>query len=188
MVHGSAVRPALAGKSGRLPGARLVAVLVLGLAAACATYAPASFDTVGPAYVTGGGIWNTGGGISAVVRVKQQDGATLVCGAWATDRQSTLSIEYNEQVMQAASVFIAGRRLAHGLGFMQRVRGADNISGAEARCVVSGLPWQPDFATAEPELRFPLMAWRENGDRGPFGFASGYRVVFRQTPRADIAR
>ena len=40
--------------------------LLLGLiAAACTAYTSAGTDRVAPGYVTGGGEWNTGGGISA---------------------------------------------------------------------------------------------------------------------------
>ncbi len=159
------------------------AFLALSLGAAgCATHELAGFDRVGPGYSTWGGSWSTGGGISAVVRVFARDGATVVCGAWATDQQSVLSVNLNEDVMQAASAFIGRTRLVQGLGFMQRVPFAADISGAQATCVRSRVPWQPDLADQIPVLRFPRYAVPE--DVGDFGFASF--VVFRQTPRAPI--
>lgn len=160
-----------------------VAVLALSLASAgCARHEEAGFDRVGPGYATWGGSWNTGGGISAVVRVFEREGATVVCGAWATDRQSVLSVNLNEDVMQAASAFIGRTRIVQGLGFMQRVPFAADISGAQANCVRSRVPWQPDFADQIPVLRFPRYAVPE--DVGDFGFANF--VVFRQTPRVPI--
>jgi len=69
-----------------------------------------------------------------------------------------------------------------GLGFMQRVPYADDITGAQARCVLSGVPWQAEFASVVPILRFPRYALIE--DVGDFGF--GNSVVFRQTNRMPI--
>ena len=150
--------------------------------AGCAIHEDAGLDTVGPGYSTWGGAWNTGGGISAVVRVFERNGAVVVCGAWATDRQSALSRNLNEDVMQAASAYLGRTRLVQGLGFMPRVPYADNISGAQARCVVSKVAWAPGFDPAGANLRFPRYGILE--DAGDFGF--GNAVVFRQTDRVPI--
>ena len=174
----------------RLPPVRLTPLLLAAVTAACAVAFPASTgtDTVGPGYVTGGGTWNTGGGISAVARVYGRDGATVVCGAWATDRQSGQSYLLNEQVMQAASAFLAGERLVHGLSFMARVPWAENIAGAQANCVASPVAWQPGFSEAEPVLRFPRMAFPEDGEPEEGAFGGRNNTIFRQTPRAEIVR
>lgn len=168
-----------------VPTVPRIGLLALGLLlAGCAAHQDAGFDRVGRGYTTWGGDWNTGGGISAVVRVFGRAGATVVCGAWATDRQSALSSYLNEDVMQAASAYIGHTRLVQGLGFMQRVSWADDITGAQARCVTSKVPWQPGFATEEALLRFPRYAVIEDAGEGVFGF--GNAVVFRQTPRVPI--
>lgn len=165
-----------------LPGG----LLALGLiAAGCTAQAPLGTDRVTPGYATGGGEWNTGGGITAVARVFQRDGATVVCGAWATDRQSVLTILLNGDVMEAASVFIDGTQVVLNLGFMQRVADADSITGAQANCVASTVPWRPGFAAAEPVLRFPGMAFPDDDDGG---IGSGGTVIFRQTARPSIMR
>ena len=94
-----------------------------------------------------------------------------------------MTIHLNEDVMEAASVFLAGKRLVHGLGFMQRVPYADNITGAQANCVFIKVPRQPGFAGAEPVLRFPRMVYPDNGDPD-----EGIDLIFRQTPRPEIVR
>ena len=168
----------------RSPSRLLGLVLV---AAACTGYPIVGSESVVSEYVTGGGAWNTGGGISAVVRAFPRDGATVVCGAWATDRQSTLTVELNGEVMQTASVHLGGERLVQGLGFMRRVTYADNISGAQANCVVSKVPWQESFANTEPVFRFPRMVFPDDGDFGWGMIGSRNDRVFRQTERPDIA-
>jgi hypothetical protein len=163
-----------------LPGG----LLALGLiAAGCTGQSPLGADRVAPGYAAGGGVWGAGGGITAVVRVFRRDGATVVCGAWATDRQSVLTIHLNEDVMEAASVFIDGTRVAHGLRFMQRVAYVDGIAGAQASCVASTVAWRPGFAAAEPVLRFPRMVFPEDED-GAFG--GGGTATFRQTARPSV--
>lgn len=168
----------------RPPARPMPAVLLaLGLGlAGCTTPVDAGFDRVGPGYSTWGGQWNTGGGISAVVRVLERNGETVVCGAWATDRQSVLSQNLNEDVMQAASAFMGRTRLVQGLGFMQRVPYSDDITGAQARCVLSRVSWQAEFGSVVPILRFPRYAILD--DVGEFGFAN--YVVFRQTDRVPV--
>jgi len=167
----------------QLPSPARLPLLALCLAlGGCAAHEDAGFDTVGPGYSTWGGAWNTGGGISAVVRVFERGGATVVCGAWATDRQSALSFTLNEDVMQAASAYLGQTRLVQGLGFMQRVPYAEDISGAQARCVVSSVAWAPGFDPAGARLRFPRYGTIE--DASELGFVTA--VVFRQTDRVPI--
>lgn len=169
---------------------RLPHLLPFWLAAACASsvFLPiVEADRVTSEYVTYGGTWNTGGGISAVVRIYPRDAGTLVCGAWATSRQSTTSSMYNEDVMRAGSAFIGKKRLVHGLGFMRRAKWADNISGAQADCVMSRVAWQTEFAELEPALRFPRLVYTEIEDSDD-GYVFRHDTVFRQTPRLDIAR
>ena len=168
----------------------LLALIALGLTAACAapfTLPVVTTERITADYATWGGTWNTGGGISAVVRVYPREDGTLVCGAWAEERQSTLTIELNRDVMQAASAFIGGQRLVHGLHFMPEVPWADNVSGATANCVLSPVAWQPAFAGMEPVLRFPRMVYPDIEDADE-GLTFRNDRVFRQVPRADIAR
>lgn len=159
-------------------------ITTLALAAAgCARHAEVGTATVGPDYVAGGGEWNTGGGITTAVRVFEQDGATMVCGAWATDRQSVMSAGKNDGVIEAASVYAGGKRLVHNLSFMPRASGAGNLAGAQANCVRSSVPWRAEFAQGEPRVRIPRIVHAEVADEGGGG---GSMLIFRETRRPDI--
>ena len=157
-------------------------VFALGLLAmACTRFATVGMDTIGPSYTLGGGEWDSGGGITTAIRVFERGGVTVVCGAWATDQQSALSVHKNENVIEAGSIYAGSTRLAWNLGFMSRIRYSQNISGAQANCVASGEPWQPEFAETAPRIRFPLLAFR---------LSSGSRqtISFRMSARPDIIR
>ena len=161
-------------------------VLACGLAvlalAGCATATPMGTDAIDSHYVTGGGTWSSGGGITAVVRVKERDGAALVCGAYAMDRQSTMSVELNRWVIEAAAVDLAGDRLVQNLSFMRQLPYSGNIAGQQANCVASGKPWKAAYADAPPSLRFARMAFLDDptDDMNP--------VIFRPGPRDAILR
>ena len=168
--------------------ALICGALLSGLVAGgCTRHTSVGTDTVGPGYVTGGGEWNSGGGITAVVRAFERGGATVVCGAWATDRQSVLSINRNEDAMEIGSVYAGNTRLVMNLAFMARVPYADNISGTQANCVASPVPWRAEFAAQEPRLRFPRLAFpADGGDEVNAG--GGGALIFRETARPDIVR
>ena len=157
------------------------------LVAACTPYVSLGTDTVALGYVTGGGEWNSGGGITVVARAFERGGATVVCGAWATDRQSVLSANMNYGVMETGSVYIGRTRIVQNLVFMARVPYSDNISGAQANCVASSVPWRAEFAEKEPRLRFPRVAYPpDGGDVKSAG--GGSPMIFRETTRPEIIR
>jgi hypothetical protein len=161
---------------------------VLGLSvSACERYATVDAENVGPGYVTGGGEWNTGGGLTVVTRAFERNGATVVCGAWTTDRQSVLSINLNYNVMETGSVYLGRTHIMQNLGFMAPVPYSDNITGAQANCVASSTPWRPEFAEAELRLRFPRVAYAADGGE-KLGSGGGGSVVFRETARPKIIR
>ena len=168
--------------------ALICATLVLGLVAGgCTQHASVGTDSVGPGYATGGGEWNSGGGITVVARAFERGGATVVCGAWATDRQSVLSLHMNRDVMQTASVYIGRTRIVQNLDFMARLPYSDNISGAQANCVASSVPWRAEFAENGPRLRFPRVAYPGGGGDVESG-GGGSPLIFRETTRPDIVR
>ena len=155
----------------------LIAAAALTTACAAAFYEPAGFDTVDDSYAVGGGTWSTGGGITAVAGIEQRGGNAAVCGAWATDRQSTLSYPYNADVMATGSVYAGDTRLVQDLGFMQRVDRPADLAGAQARCVDTGIAWRPEFVGMAPRFEFPRFSIRDDDDLG------GSDTTFRQTPR-----
>ena len=168
--------------------ALICGALVLGLVAGgCTQHAGVGTDTVGPGYVTGGGEWNSGGGITVVVRAFERGGVTVVCGAWTTDRQSVLSLNMNHDAMETGSVYAGNTRLVMNLAFMARLPYADNISGAQANCVASSVPWRAEFAEQGPRLRFPRLAFPGGGGDEDSG-GGGSPLIFRETTRPDIVR
>ena len=165
---------------GVVPGLALVVV-------ACSRFADVGTDTIGSGYVTGGGEWNTGGGITIAVRAFERGGATVVCGAWATDQQSVLSIHQNRDVMEFGSIYIGGTRIVQNLVFMTRVPYSDNISGRQANCVASSVPWRAKFAEAGPRTRIPRISFGANGGDEDGG-GGGDVLYFRETARPDIVQ
>lgn len=164
---------------------RAVIVIAASLmVAACTSHQPQGTTSVTPEFSTGGGEWSSGGGISVAVDLREQNGATVVCGAWTTDRQSVMSQDLNNDVMAVASVYGGNTRLVQNLSFMPRVPYARNLTGARANCVRTSESWRAEFAEAGPRVRIPrYVHGLPADDQG----GNGSMVVFRETPRADIA-
>ncbi len=147
----------------------------------CATVTSVGTDPIDSRYSVGGGEWSSGGGITIAARAFERNGVTVICGAWTMDRQSVMTSELNDAVLEAGSVFLDGDRAVQNLSFMRLVRYSDNIAGEQANCVAVGLPWKADYDAAPARVRIPRMAFAQ-GDL-PENF-----LVFRETPRAEIIR
>ena len=158
-----------------------LALIVSGFVTACSGTARVGTETVDSRYTSGGGEWSRGGGITVVARVFEKGGATVVCGAWTSDRQSALTTDLNDDVIAAASVFVGTTRLVQNLGFMARTAYSDNISGFQANCVASTTPWREEFAATAPRIRFPRMEFLIDDE-------SDTSVRFRETARPAIIR
>ena len=142
-------------------------------AGACTKPAPVATEAVTEDYVLGSGKWDSGGGITIVAKAFEQNGEAVVCGAWATDRQSVITVALNDAIMGAASVHAGDTRLVQNLQFMTKASAPSALITSYASCVSSGQSWQDSFATdlhiSIPRQRFSV------GDR------FGKYVVFRQT-------
>ena len=160
---------------------RILIPFALGLAVSCTSSIRVGSEAVDARYATGGGEWSSGGGITAVARVFERGGATVVCGAWTTDRQSVLSTQLNEDVIASASVYAGETRVAQNLAFMARTAYSDNIAGAQANCVASPKPWNEAYATVALRFRFPQMEFILDEE-------GGTSVRFRETLRPTIIR
>jgi len=160
---------------------RIFIILAVALAAACTGSARLGTETVDLRYATGGGEWNSGGGITAVVRVFESDGATIVCGAWTSDNRSIETSDLNEDVIGAASVFAGKTRLVQNLSFMAAAAYSENIAGTQARCIDSMKPWREEFSAAPPRLSFPRMVFFLDEE-------GGGSVRFREVVRAALIR
>ncbi len=139
---------------------------------ALALAAPARADTVSTDYTVAQGAWNSGGTLTLYSRVREEAGRVAVCGAWSMGWEASGTIFLNESVVDAAHLSIAGERIVTGLGFMTRLPKDGGIGGTAA-CKVTGAPWRPEYAAAEPEVRFPRMVFIDDD-------ISGEKHVFRQ--------
>ena len=164
--------------SGRMFIARSAVALAL---AGCTTATPVGTDPIDSRYSVGGGEWDSGGGITIAARAFERNGVTVICGAWTMDRQSVLTSELNDNVMEAGSVFLDGDRAVQNLSFMRMVPYSDNIAGEQANCVATGLPWKANYAAAPARVRIPRMAFA-------LDWVPANVVVFRETRRAEIIR
>ena len=97
------------------------------------------------------------------------------------DRQSVMTSELNDAVLEAGSVFLDGDRAVQNLSFMRLVPYSDNIAGEQANCVASVRPWKAEYAAAPARVPIPRMAFPLDADTGNF-------AVFRETQRAEIIR
>ena len=170
--------PSKAAMSGITFLVRCAAVLAL---VGCATVTPVGTDPIDLRYSVGGGQWDSGRGITVVARAFERNGVTVICGAWTIDSQGGLTRDYNDDVLEAGSVFLDGDRAVQNLSFMRLVPYSDNIAGEQANCVATGLPWKTDYATVPARVRLPRMAFTL--DPKPLNV-----VVFRETQRAEIIR
>ena len=153
----------------------LAAVLASGCAIGRAPIAP---DRVTENYTIGSGYWSSGGGVRAAVRVRDEAGRTAICGAWRRSRQSTESLFFNEDVIEAGIVFLGNEAIIHNLSFMIQAHEAKldlGLTGEAAGCVLTERPWQTGDDTAMVTVRFPRMV---------FGAAEPQdnRIEFRQAP------
>ncbi len=171
-------KPSKVAMSARTLLVRCAAGLAL---AGCATVTPVGTDPIDLRYSVGGGQWNSGRGITVVARAFERNGVAVICGAWTIDSQSGLTRDYNDDVLEAGSVFLDGDRAVQNLSFMRRVPYSDNIAGEQANCVATGLPWKADYDAAPARIRMPRMAFVLDAD--PM-----HVVKFRETQRAAIIR
>ncbi len=163
-----------------MTGTIFLARCAAGLAlAGCVTVTSVGTDQIDSRYSIGGGQWSSGGGITIAARAFEQNGITVICGAWTMDRQSVMMIEYNYDVLEAASVYLDGDRAVQNLSFMRQVQYSDNIAGEQANCVATGHPWKADYAAARARVRIPRMSFRH-------WHQNSIQLVFRETQRAEI--
>lgn len=152
------------------------AALVL---AACTPAEQARLATLSMTPVLDGGTYSTGGGITVAAELREIEGMTGLCGAWAeSEKQSVLSKGYAGRVMGTGSAYVNGKILHRGLGFMRKSPASASYGGLESNCVVTDRPWQPGDESAALNIRIPRqVVHREIND----GDGTSISVIFRQT-------
>ncbi|MBC7133319.1 MAG: hypothetical protein H5U16_09475 [Roseovarius sp.] len=134
----------------------LTLVTTAALAACSAATGPQVVARLGNDPALGGGSYDSGGGLTVAVDLREAQGRTLVCGVWAqSERQSVLTLRAAPQVLGSGAVFLDGKALVRGLTFMPEVRPVDDYAGQEARCVVTERPWRAGDEARRPVVRMP---------------------------------
>ncbi|MDR9394289.1 hypothetical protein [Roseovarius sp. SYSU LYC5161] len=148
----------------------------LGLAG-CAGMPPTSDSRLGPAPALSGGNYTSGGGLSVATDLREVDGMTAVCGAWAqSEQQSILTKHAASRVLQTGTVYIGDERLLTGLTFMKEVPPTADYAGSPATCALTGRAWQPGDGDRQVKVRIPRqIVHREIDDQGGVGFIVYFR-------------
>jgi hypothetical protein len=154
-------------------------IATAGLLAACTT-APQTQTVARLAAdpVLSGGTYDTGGGITVAVDLRERGGRTMICGVWAeSEQQSILTKGKAKGVLDTGSIAIGGETILRGLRFFAKVPPMADYGGQEARCAVMSRPWQPGDAARRVQIHIPRqVVYVEDGDGG-----GGFAVKFKQS-------
>ena len=145
--------------------------------AACSTPEADFVARLGATPTLDGGTYSTGGGLTVAADIREKDGNTLVCGAWAQSRQqSVLSQRGDRRVLPTGVVYLGKERVMQNFLFMREVSPSADYSGEEANCRLLDRPWQVSDAGSELSIRLPRQVI--DADYDEFG---GLTVYFYQT-------
>lgn len=140
---------------------------------------PEAPSRLGPSPALSGGSYTSGGGITVATEVREANGLTAVCGAWAQSHQQSILTKHVEmELLQTGTVYLGKERLLTGLNFMKEVPPAESYANSEAVCVRTQRPWR-DGDEARPVMtRIPRQIVHiENGDElGGGAFVVYYRA------------
>lgn len=144
-----------------------VATLLPALACAACLGIPevASQSTVDPSYITGGGYWNDGSTITVVAKAQPEGDMLAICGAWAVNTSSALSIGYNRDVMGAGVIQLDGSNIINNLRFMNQVAYSKDLAGQSSNCTVTNIPWQ-DGMNDQIRIRIPRQGYDRQDPNG----------------------
>ena len=151
-----------------------------GLLAACTTASmttqPQVVARLGPDPVLAGGTYDSGGGITVAVDLRERDGRTMVCGVWAESvQQSILTKHKAKGVLDTGAVGLGGETVLRGLRFMAEVPPMADYGGQEAHCAVTQRPWQPGDAARTVEVNIPRQVVHVEDDEEGGAFAVRFK-------------
>lgn len=156
------------------------AVAIAGLFVGCAQVVSTSTSTLGSNLVVDGGKYTSGGGLTIAAELRNNQGRTMLCGAWAQSRQqSILTKNVENKVLGVAAFFAGNERIHTGFVFMNEVAPAASYVGQQANCITLERPWRPEYAN-NGRMRIPRVL--VYGDFDPFGDPSVYFI--QEGPRA----
>ncbi len=156
----------------------MIIVPILALAS-CTTYVgQASTTFLGDETLVSGGKYSSGGGITVAAELREVNGQTMVCGAWAQSiEQSILTKGAARGVLASSSIYHGRERVAQDLTFMKEVIPAGDYTASEARCRLTERPWQPGQTSKDFSIRMPRkLVYRDFDDLG-----GGVFVYFTQS-------
>ena len=137
--------------------------------AACTTYVGQTTATLlGHDILKSGGSYSSGGGITVAAELREANGQTMVCGAWAQSvEQSILTKGAARGVLASSSIYHGRERVAQDLTFMQEVQPAADYSASEARCRLTERAWRTGQNTSDFTIRMPRkQVYRDIDDLG----------------------
>ena len=143
-------------------------LMAVALIAGCsAETGPQVVARLGANPVLDGGSYDSGGGMTVAVDLREAQGRTLVCGVWAqSERQSVLTSRVEQRLLGTGAIYLDGKALVRGLNFMPEVRPMADYSGQEAVCMTTSRPWRAGDETRRLVVRIPRQTVYVDGDIG----------------------
>jgi len=137
----------------------LALLLVLApLLAGCAGSGTRSGETsIDRSFTTTGLRWQEGGVIYLFLKAREGQGKVEVCAAWMFTGGAVYTYRLNDNVLEALSLSLGGKRVLTGLRFAHALPEMDVVLGQQASCVRTGTDWKPELATADFDLEVPRM-------------------------------
>ncbi|MCL5775747.1 hypothetical protein M1105_01880 [Limibaculum sp. FT325] len=138
--------------------AALCAAILIGACSGTIKTGMAS-EGVDARYVSGGGRLQWGDEIIALARVFEHKGKVAACGVWTVRGESTMASGTHHLFAQAGVIQMDGRNVVQGFTFMRRAAFRDDMTGTQARCVVTNTAWEPHFRPEDAVVVLPQQSY-----------------------------
>lgn len=145
-------------------------------------------STLGATPTLGGGMFSTGGGITAAAEIQQIRGKTYVCGVWArSEKLSALVDDQVRSIVISGSVFVGRTTIMRDLTKFNQVAPVASYAGANANCAaVTGAIPQGALQIRFPRRTIPLGSARSAGGMVRFGSQAQFKPSWSENPAYHI--